>query len=120
VVNMLSVLAHVNLPLMASYSASKAAAMSFTQAFRAEASGSGVRVCGVYPSLVDTAMSARAPGPKLLPQELAAQLIDAIRVGFEDLYPGAAEPLRAAVQRDWKAAERQMAQRLAAATGRPV
>ena len=37
IVNMLSVLAHVNLPMLGSYCASKAAAMSLTEAARAEA-----------------------------------------------------------------------------------
>ena len=58
IVNMATILAHVNLPLMGSYCASKAALHSLTQGIRAELLPWGVRVMGVYPGAVDTAMSA--------------------------------------------------------------
>lgn len=118
VVNMLTVLAHVNLPIMATYCASKAAAQSVTQALRAEAAGFGVRVVGVFPSVVDTPMSAYVPTPKLAPEQLAIALVDAIRNGSEDLYPGSAEELRFSLQQDWKVVERSMAVRLDAARKR--
>ena len=71
-----------------------------------------MRVCGVYPTVVDTAMSRDVSGPKLAPAELAQILVQAIESGAEDVYPG---PAAAAYQQylaDPKAAERRMAARL--------
>lgn len=112
-VHLLTFLSHVNLPLMAGYCASKAAAHSLTQALRAEFARSGVRVCGVYPAVVDTAMSRAIPGPKLSPAELAQAVVQAIDSGAEDVYPGAAAEAYRAYVADPKAAERRMAARLA-------
>lgn len=112
-VHLLTFLAHVNLPLMAGYCASKAAGHSLTQALRAELARSGVQVCGVYPAVVDTAMSRDIPGPKLAPAELAQALVQAIEDGAEDVYPGPAADAHRAWAADPKAAERRMAARLA-------
>lgn len=111
-VNMLTVLAHMNLPLMATYCASKAAALSLTQAMRAELAPYGVRVCAVLPPAVDTRMSANVKPPKLSPAQLAADVVDALRGDADDLYPGSAAGLREALQKDWKAVERMLASRL--------
>lgn len=111
-VHLLSFLAHVNLPLMAGYCASKAAGHSLTQALRAELAPSGVRVCGVYPTVVDTRMSRDLSGPKLSPAELVRAIVQAIEAGAEDLYPGAAEGALQAYLSDPKAIERRMASRL--------
>lgn len=111
IVNLLTFLAHVNHPAMASYCASKAAAHSLTQALRAELAPAGVHVCGVFPTAVDTAMSRDVPGPKLSPAQLAADVIEAIRSGAEDLYPGMAEQAYRQFRLDPKQMERQMAQR---------
>lgn len=112
-VHLLTFLSHVNLPLMAGYCASKAAAHSLTQALRAELGRSGVQVCGVYPAVVDTAMSRNIPGPKLAPAELAQALVRAIEDGVEDVYPGPAADAYRMYAADPKAAERRMAARLA-------
>jgi NAD(P)-dependent dehydrogenase (short-subunit alcohol dehydrogenase family) len=116
IVNILTVMSHVNLPLMGSYCASKAAAYSLTQAARAELAASGVRVLGVFPGAVDTAMSSRVPPPKLSPDEVAEAAIGLINSDGEDCYPGeVAQRLRAAIQADMKAVERQLALRLPSA-----
>lgn len=112
-VHLLTFLSHVNLPTMASYCASKAAAHSLTQALRAELGRSGVQVCGVYPAVVDTAMSRDIPGPKLAPAELAQAILQAIASGTEDLYPGVAATAYQQYAADHKDAERRMASRLA-------
>jgi short-subunit dehydrogenase len=113
IVNMLSMLAHMNLPVLGSYSASKAAALSLTQAARAELAPWGVRVCNILPGAVDTRMSTNVPPPKLAPAQLAAAVVKAVRSGVEDVYPGAAaERLHAAMRADAKALEKEMATRL--------
>jgi hypothetical protein len=111
-VHLLTFLSHINLPLMAGYCASKAAAHSLTQALRAELARSGVQVCGVYPAVVDTAMSRDVPGPKLASADLAQVVVRAIETGQEDVYPGAAEEAFRLYIADPKAAERRMAARL--------
>jgi NAD(P)-dependent dehydrogenase (short-subunit alcohol dehydrogenase family) len=111
-VHLLTFLSHVNLPLMAGYCASKAAAHSVTQALRAELGRDGVLVCGVYPTVVDTAMSRDVPGPKMSAAELAQHIVAAIRAGAEDVFPGAAEGAYQLYLSDPKAAERRMASRL--------
>ncbi|MGE4336955.1 MAG: SDR family NAD(P)-dependent oxidoreductase [Pigmentiphaga sp.] len=117
VVNLLSIVAHCNLPLMATYSASKAAAMSLMQGLRGELRRYGVRVYGVFPALVDTPMSAHVPAPKLAPAELARIIVAALASGEEDIYPGTAADTMAAFRRDAKAVERSMAARLLGPAG---
>jgi NAD(P)-dependent dehydrogenase (short-subunit alcohol dehydrogenase family) len=115
IVNMLTMLSHVNLPLMGSYCASKAAALSLTQAARAELAPAGVRVLAMLPSAVDTRMSAASPPPKLAPAEVAATTVRAIREGVEDCYPGkTAVEFHAAFRQDPKGLEKRLAARLPA------
>jgi NAD(P)-dependent dehydrogenase (short-subunit alcohol dehydrogenase family) len=111
-VNILSVLSHVNHPMMATYCASKAAAFSLTQAMRAELKPHGVSVVAVMPPVVDTQMSRHVPQPKLSPRALARLLIEGLDAGAEDIYPGAAAALRDALQQDSKNVERVFAARL--------
>jgi short-subunit dehydrogenase len=112
IVNMLSMLAHVNLPFMATYCASKAAAYSLTQAIRAELAPAGVLVVGVLPPAVDTPMSAKAIGPKLATADVAAATVRAIIENETDVYPGQiARDFYAAYRADPKAMELKMAAR---------
>ena len=106
----LSFLSHVNLPVMATYSASKAAAHSLTQALRAEWRGQGITVCGVYPTAVDTVMSRDQQGPKLSPAILAFEMVEALKHDVEDLYPGDAAIAYGEYQRNPKALESAMAE----------
>ena len=57
VLNLLTILARVNLPFMGSYCASKAAALSLTQGLRGELAPQGVHVAGALPGAVETASS---------------------------------------------------------------
>lgn len=109
-VHMLSFLSHVNLPLMASYCASKAAAHSLTQALRAEWRPHGVRVCGIYPTAVDTTMSSALQAPKLSPLQLAVEVVAALTRGDEEMFPAEAAQAHAEYLRDPKAMERKMAE----------
>lgn len=113
IVNMLTMLSHMNLPLMGSYCASKAAALSLTQAARAELAASGVKVIAILPSAVDTAMAAKAPPPKLSPDEVAQATVQAIRDETEEVYPGpVATEFMATLRKEPKVLEKRLAQRL--------
>jgi hypothetical protein len=116
IVNMLTILSHVSMPLLGSYCASKAAAWSMTQALRGELTPRGISVIGIFPGAVDTRMSENFPPPKLAPADVAHAVIDAIRNGTEDVYPGAmAEGLIAGLRADAKAVERELGGYLPAA-----
>ncbi len=88
IVNMLSILSRVNLPLMGTLCASKAAALSLTQGVRAELAAQGTLVIGVMPGAVDTDMTAGLDIPKMQPAEVVSAALDALEAGIEDVYPG--------------------------------
>lgn len=110
VLNMLTILARVNLPLMGSYCASKAAALSLTQGLRAELGAKGVRVAAALPGAVDTRMTAGLPIPKMSTTEAATEILDGFEVGEEEIYVGdMARGLAAGLASDPKGVERQLA-----------
>jgi short-subunit dehydrogenase len=110
VLNMLTILARVNLPLMGSYCASKAAALSLTQGLRAELGAKGVRVAAAMPGAVDTRMTAGLPIPKMSPTDAATEILDGFEEGEEEIYVGdMARGLAAGLASDPKGVERQLA-----------
>lgn len=88
IVNILSVLSHITLPVAGTYSASKAAALHLTRTLRAELRSRGVTVLAVLPAQTDTAMGAALPEPKLTPQQVAAGALDALAEGLDGVFPG--------------------------------
>jgi len=110
IVNMLSITGRVNIPMMGSLSASKAAAISMTAGVRAELARQGTLVIGVMPGAVDTRMTAGVDIPKATPQAIAKEVLDAVEAGTEDVYPGdMAKDVIKAFKADMKAIERQFA-----------
>lgn len=109
IVNVASILSRVSLPRIGSYSASKAAVYSLTQGIRGELAAQGTLVVGVMPAFVDTDMAAGLKAPKLSPRAVAESIVRALRAGAEDVYPGNAAEIAAALHRDPKAVERQFA-----------
>jgi hypothetical protein len=109
IVNMLSILARVNLPLMGSLCASKAAALSLTQGVRAELAKQGTRVIGVLPGAVRTRMTEGIDVPKMEPPEVASAVLAAIEGDDEEIYPGEmAAGVKAGLASDPKAVEKQL------------
>lgn len=88
IINMLSILARVNLPMYGSLSASKAACLSLTQGIRGELAKQGTLVVAVMPGAVDTEMERNFPPPKLPPADAARAALDAVEQGIEEVYPG--------------------------------
>jgi short-subunit dehydrogenase len=110
VLNMLTILSRVNLPLMGSYCASKAAALSLTQGLRAELGPKGVRVAAALPGAIDTRMTAGLPIPKMSTADAAAEILDGFERGEEENYVGdMARGLAAGLAADPKGVERQLA-----------
>jgi NAD(P)-dependent dehydrogenase (short-subunit alcohol dehydrogenase family) len=110
VLNMLTILARVNLPFMGSYCASKAAALSLTQGLRAELGPKGVRVVAAMPGAVDTRMTAVLSIPKMTTIDATAEILDGFEAGEEEIYVGdMARGLAEGLARDPKGVERQLA-----------
>src|SRR6201996_299276 len=110
VLNMLTILSRVNLPLMGSYCASKAAALSLTQGLRAELGQSGVRVLAALPGAADTRRRAALPIPKMSTADAAKEILDGFERGEEEIYVGdMARGLAAGLAADPKGVERQLA-----------
>ncbi|HEU4324311.1 MAG TPA: SDR family oxidoreductase [Roseiflexaceae bacterium] len=107
IINVLSILSRVPLPAVASYSASKAAALSLTQSLRAALRPQGTRVIAVMPGFVETDMTEGVEAAKISPAEVVRAALDAARTGEEDVYPGetASQVARQLLQ-DPKAVER--------------
>lgn len=87
VVNIASIASLVNFALLASYSASKAAAHSLTQATRAMLNDQGTQVFGVYPGPIDTRMARDIPLGKTSPADAARTIIAGIEAGTEEIFP---------------------------------
>jgi NAD(P)-dependent dehydrogenase (short-subunit alcohol dehydrogenase family) len=79
IVNVATAFAKVNLPIVGTYCATKAALLSLGQAMRAYLSEHNVRVITVMPTTIDTDMSRGADVPKMTKEFVAAEIIDAIR-----------------------------------------
>lgn len=110
IVNMISILALVQLPLMGSLCASKAALWSLTQGVRAELAKQGTLVIGVLPGAVETRMTEGVPVPKIKPAEVAAAALDAVASETEEIYPSQmAQGWLAQYRADPKALEKELA-----------
>lgn len=110
IVNMLSVVSRVNMPLLGTYSASKAAAWSLTQAVRGELARQGTLVVGVFPGAIDTDMAKGFDIPKLAPKDVASLALKAVDAGVEDLDIGdMAQGVAAGMKADPKAVEKDFA-----------
>ena len=110
IVNIASIASMVNFAVGGTYSASKAAAHSLTQAQRRDF-GDKSLVIGVYPGPIDTAMAEDLPFEKTPPSAVATAIVDALQMGKEDVFPDAmAIQMRDGWQSDFKAMERMMAE----------
>lgn len=87
-VNLLSIYALSNYPPHGTFSASKAAAYSLAQCLRAEMRASGIRVVNVFPGPIDDEWNQNLPLPKVAPAALASAIVNALKDGIEDVYPG--------------------------------
>ena len=84
-VNMLSVVSFFVSPFNASYGASKAAEWALTNALRIELHGQGTHVVGVHAGFIDTDMAAVITTPKITPEDVATQTMDAIESGAPEV-----------------------------------
>jgi NAD(P)-dependent dehydrogenase (short-subunit alcohol dehydrogenase family) len=100
-VNVLSVLSFVSMPQGATYSASKAAAWSLTNALRIELRRQGTLVVAVHAGFIDTDMAAGVSGEKISPESVAKQIRTAVADDTEEvLADPTTEMVKAALSND--------------------
>jgi NAD(P)-dependent dehydrogenase (short-subunit alcohol dehydrogenase family) len=110
-VNMLSVVSWFVDPALGPYSVSKAAEGAMTNALRIELRAQGTLVVGVYAGFLETDLAASVRVPKARPADVAAATMDALRTGREHvLADTASQEIRAALDADPQALDRQMQQ----------
>jgi NAD(P)-dependent dehydrogenase (short-subunit alcohol dehydrogenase family) len=83
-VNVLSVASWVGMPTLATYSASKSAAWSFTNSARVELKRQGTQVVGVHVGFVDTDLTAGLDTDKIPPATVADSVLDALEAGASE------------------------------------
>jgi NAD(P)-dependent dehydrogenase (short-subunit alcohol dehydrogenase family) len=102
-VNVLSVLSFVSMPQGATYSASKSAAWSLTNALRIELRQQGTLVVAVHAGFIDTDMAAAVSGEKVSPESVAQQIVAAVGADAEEvLADPTSEMVKAALPDDLK------------------
>src|SRR4051794_15475411 len=100
-VNVLSVLSFISMPQGATYSASKSAAWSLTNALRIELRHQGTLVVAVHAGFIDTEMAAGVSAEKISPQSVATQIVAAIGADAEEvLADPTSEMVKAALPND--------------------
>ncbi len=87
IANVISVAGLVGIPLVLTYSSSKAALHSITQTTRQLLRSQGTFVAGVYPGPVDTDMAERFPVTKVSAASAADAILDGLEQGLEEIYP---------------------------------
>lgn len=80
-INMLSVVSWIASPRLATYSASKSAAWSFTNAARIELKQQNTQVVAVHVGFVDTDLTAGLDAPKVPAAAVANAALDALQAG---------------------------------------
>jgi NAD(P)-dependent dehydrogenase (short-subunit alcohol dehydrogenase family) len=100
-VNVLSVLSFISMPQGATYSASKSAAWSLTNALRIELRRQGTLVVGVHAGFIDTDMASGVSGEKVSPASVANQIVTAVASDTEEVLADATSAMvKAALPND--------------------
>ena len=93
IVNNLSLAALAPVPVVPSYSISKAAAFNLTQSLRALLAGQGVSVHAVFLGPIDTDMNRGYDIPKAPTETAAKGIYDGLEKGEEDVFPDPRVPI---------------------------
>ena len=100
-VNVLSVLSFISMPQVATYSASKSAAWSLTNALRIALRRQGTLVVAVHAGFIDTDMAAGVTSEKVSPESVANQIVAAIASDAEEVLADAtSEMVKATLSND--------------------
>src|SRR5712675_3795673 len=99
IVNNLSLAGLAALPVIPSYSISKAAAFNVTQSLRALLAGQGVTVHAVVLGPIDTDMNRGFEIPKATPKSAAQGIFDGLEKGEEEIFP---DPASQQIAEAWR------------------
>ena len=105
IANMVSVVGLAPVPLLAGYSASKAALQSLTQALRGTLAKSGITVIGIYPGPIDTDLAKGIPLEKSTPEHAAINIVRGIEKGDSYIFP---DPMALQIEHLWAQESRQL------------
>lgn len=112
--NVSSVAGLANFPALLSYSASKAALHSLTQATRILLKGQGTYVAGIYPGPVDTDMGRPLQMEKAAPADVAREIFAGLEAGAEEIFP---DPVARQLGEGYLAAPKEIERAVAAMAG---
>ncbi len=84
-VNMLSIVSFFNVPAMGTFCPTKAALWSLTNGVRIELRAQGTLVVAAHSAFIDTRLAEGFDVPKHAPAEVAAQILDAVESGREEV-----------------------------------
>lgn len=87
IVNVVTIAAFVNFPMVGGYSASKSALFSLSQGIRIELTTRGIAVHTVNPGPIDTELAAEFPAEKASPESTAENILAALENGEIDIFP---------------------------------
>jgi len=100
IVNNLSLVGLAALPVIPSYSISKAAAFNMSQSLRALLAADGITVHSVVLGPIDTDMNRGFEIPKASTQSAALGIFDGLENGEEDIFP---DPTSLSIAQSWRA-----------------
>lgn len=98
IANVISVVGLAPVPMLAGYSASKAALQSFTQALRGTLAASGIVVIGIYPGPIDTDLAKDLPVGKATPEHAARNIVQGIADRQASIFP---DPVALQIEQLW-------------------
>jgi NAD(P)-dependent dehydrogenase (short-subunit alcohol dehydrogenase family) len=105
IANVVSVVGLAPVPMLAGYSASKAALQSLTQALRGTLAKSGITVTGIYPGPVDTNLAKGILLEKATPEHAAGNIVRGLEQGQTSIFP---DPMALQVEQLWATNGRQL------------
>lgn len=105
IANISSVVGLSAVPLMAGYSASKAALHSITQSLRGTLEKDNITVIGIYAGPIDTDLAAPVPYPKVTPESAAVNIVKGIEQRQTYIFP---DPLAQQVEELWSTDNRKL------------
>lgn len=105
IANVVSIVGLAPVPVLAGYSALKAALQSMTQALRGSLGKYGITVIGIYPGPVDTELAKGIPLQKATPEHAAKNIVQGLEQGQTYIFP---DPTALQIEQLWASNGRQL------------